>query len=188
MRKLLYFLPIIIIIACSDTQGPGSGTPGKVLIVPKIPDDSAVERGIDAVPDRDGIFLAWYKLKENNLRYYNIYRQRDGETFYRKIKVIDLAEDLIRLSGLKPGEDIEIKFTGLRPGEKLYEEMFLDTERDKSTRHNKIYIAQPNGFDPKKLRKDIKELERLSTLMDGRKIVRKMRELVPSYNPSNSKT
>lgn len=90
MRKLLYFLPIIIIIACSDTQGPGSGTPGKVLIVPKIPDDSAVERGIDAVPDRDGIFLSWYKLQENNLRYYNIYRQRDGETYYRKIKVIDL--------------------------------------------------------------------------------------------------
>ena len=101
-----------------------------------------------------------------------------------QIKILDLAKNLITLSGLKPGDDVEIKFIGLRPGEKMYEETLLDIEHDKATKHNKIYIAQPNSFDPLKLRKDVKTLERLANLMDEVKIIEKIKEMVPSYKPS----
>ena len=98
-----------------------------------------------------------------------------------QIKILDLAKNLITLSGLKPDEDVEIKFTGLRPGEKMYEETLLDIEHDKATKHDKIYIAQPDSFDPIRLRNDIKTLEQLANLMDEEKIIRKIREIVPSY-------
>lgn len=98
-----------------------------------------------------------------------------------QIKILDLAKSLITLSGLKPDEDVEIKFIGLRPGEKMYEEMLLDVEHDKATKHDKIYIAQPNNFDPIQLRKDIKILERLANLMDEKKIIDKIKEMVPTY-------
>jgi len=101
-----------------------------------------------------------------------------------QIKILDLAKNLITLSGLKPDEDVEIKFTGLRPGEKMYEETLLDIEHDKATRHDKIYIAQPDSFDPIKLRKDVKILERLANLMDEEKVMTKIREMVPSYKSS----
>jgi FlaA1/EpsC-like NDP-sugar epimerase len=98
-----------------------------------------------------------------------------------QIKILDLAKNLITLSGLKPDEDVEIKFTGLRPGEKMYEETLLDIEHDKATKHDKIYIAQPDSFDPIQLRKDIKALERLANLMDEKRIMEKIKEMVPSY-------
>lgn len=98
-----------------------------------------------------------------------------------QIKILDLAKNLIILSGLDPDKDVEIKFIGLRPGEKMYEETLLDTEHDKATKHDKIYIAQPNNFDPAKLRKDIKTLERLASSMDRGKIIEKIKEIVPSY-------
>jgi FlaA1/EpsC-like NDP-sugar epimerase len=101
-----------------------------------------------------------------------------------QIKILDLAKNLITLSGLKPDEDVEIKFIGLRPGEKMYEETLLDIEHDKATKHDKIYIAQPDSFDPIQLRKDIKALERLANLMDEDKIIEKIKEMVPSYKPT----
>lgn len=101
-----------------------------------------------------------------------------------QIKILDLAKNLITLSGLKPGDDVEIKFIGLRPGEKMYEETLLDTEHDKATKHDKIYIAQPNVFDLIRLREDIKSLERLANLMDEAKIIEKIKEMVPSYKPN----
>lgn len=111
---------------------------------------------------------------------------KGGEIFIldmgEQIKITDLAKNLITLSGLEPGKDIRIKYIGLRPGEKMYEETLLDTEHDKATKYDKIYIAQPEDFDPKKLRHDIKVLERLAHLMNAKKIIEKMREMVPSYN------
>lgn len=60
------------------------------------------------------------------------------------VRILDLAKDLIRLSGLTPDKDIEIKFTGIRPGEKLREELFTDQEKMSATRYSRIYIAH-NG-------------------------------------------
>jgi FlaA1/EpsC-like NDP-sugar epimerase len=101
-----------------------------------------------------------------------------------QIKIVDLARELIILSGLKPGEDIEIKFSGLRPGEKLYEEMLHNAEEDKTTKHEKIYIAQPDNFDARVLRSKVKELERLADTMENEKIIERIKELVPSYQTS----
>ena len=59
------------------------------------------------------------------------------------VKILDLAKDLIRLSGFEPDIDIKIIFTGLRPGEKLYEELLLDEEGIQNTYHENIYIGKP---------------------------------------------
>lgn len=101
-----------------------------------------------------------------------------------QIKIVDLAKNLITLSGLEPGRDIEIKFVGLRPGEKMMEEMLLDVEHDKATKHDKIYIAQPDSFDLSLLRKDLKVLERLAGLMDEERVIAKIKEMVPAYKPN----
>ena len=103
-----------------------------------------------------------------------------------QIKILDLAKNLITLSGLDLDKDVEIKFIGLRPGEKMYEETLLDVEHDKATKHDKIYIAQPNNFDPIQLRKDIKTLEQLANLMDKTKILEKIKEMVPSYKTNGA--
>ena len=98
-----------------------------------------------------------------------------------QIKIAELARSLITLSGFEPDKDIKIEFIGLRPGEKMHEELLLDTERDKATKHDKIYIAQPNNFDVVKLRGDIKNLESLANLMDERKILDKIKEMVSMH-------
>ncbi len=104
-----------------------------------------------------------------------------------QIKIIDLAKNLIALSGLELDEDIKIKFIGLRQGEKMKEEMLLDTEHDKATKHDKIYIAQPNDFSLKKLHRDIKELEKLANVMSNAKVVEKIIEMVPNYSSNGEK-
>jgi len=77
---------------------------------------------------------------------------RGGEVFVldmgEPVKIIDLAKDLIKLSGLKLGEDIDIEITGLRPGEKLYEELLHDTENSIRTEHERIYITRLEEIDP----------------------------------------
>jgi len=107
-----------------------------------------------------------------------------GEIFVldmgEQIKILDLARELITLYGLKPDEDIKIEFVGLRPGEKLYEEKFLDVEKDETTKADKIYIAQSQHFDPRVLRSEIKELEKMINVMDGVGIVEKLREIITS--------
>ena len=65
------------------------------------------------------------------------------------VKIMDLAENVIRLSGYVPRVDIDIEITGLRPGEKLYEELLLDEEGIEKTAHNKIYVGHPMGAEPK---------------------------------------
>src|SRR3990172_2862885 len=74
---------------------------------------------------------------------------RAGETFVldmgEPVKIVDLAMDLIRLSGLEVGRDIEIVYSGLRPGENMYEELFLPEETCERTEHHKVFVAR-NGF------------------------------------------
>ncbi len=84
------------------------------------------------------------------------------------IKIVDLAEDLIRLSGLEPGTDIEIKFTGLRPGEKLFEELFLHNESYESTRHKKIFVSRDfsDNADTLSLDDDVERL--ILSALEGR--------------------
>ena len=105
-----------------------------------------------------------------------------GEIFIldmgEQIKILDLAKELIALYGLKPEEDIKIKFIGLRPGEKLFEETLLNSEKDKATKADKIYIAQSDHFDPRALRRKIKELESVINIMDGPGTVRKLHEVI----------
>lgn len=76
---------------------------------------------------------------------------KGGEVFVldmgEAVRIVDLAEDLIRLSGYEPGRDIEIRFTGIRPGEKLYEELFDPSEGHEQTRHEKIFVSV-NGREP----------------------------------------
>ncbi len=76
----------------------------------------------------------------------------------KPIKILDLAHDLIRLSGLRPGADIEIQFTGLRPGEKLYEELLTAEEGLTSTTYKKIFVGQPQHLDPLVLSGELKRL------------------------------
>lgn len=116
---------------------------------------------------------------------------KGGEVFVldmgEPIKVLDLAEELIRLSGLEVGEDIEIKIVGLRPGEKLFEELLTEEERSGvlgDSGHEKIFIAKVEEVNREKLGKDIKELEVLAKEMDSEGIVSKLQEMVPSYKPN----
>ncbi|MCX5679602.1 MAG: nucleoside-diphosphate sugar epimerase/dehydratase [Candidatus Omnitrophica bacterium] len=105
-----------------------------------------------------------------------------GEIFIldmgEQIKILDLAKEMIILYGLKPDEDIKIEYIGLRPGEKLFEETLLNSEKDKATKADKIYIAELDTFDPRILRKKIKDLETAANVMDSAAIVKKLQELI----------
>ena len=84
---------------------------------------------------------------------------RGGEIFVldmgKPVKILDLATNLIKLSGYKPGEDIEIKFTGLRPGEKMYEELLMSEEGLKQTANKMIFIGKPIEFDVQTFEKQL---------------------------------
>jgi FlaA1/EpsC-like NDP-sugar epimerase len=77
------------------------------------------------------------------------------------VKIVDLARDLIRLSGFEPDVDIKIEFTGLRPGEKLYEELMMAEEGLTATKHEKIFIGKPVFSDLDTLRKELDNLKRI---------------------------
>jgi FlaA1/EpsC-like NDP-sugar epimerase len=98
------------------------------------------------------------------------------------VRIVDLAEEMIRLSGLRPGEDIEIVFTGLRPGEKLFEELYAAGENLQPTRHPKILIADRAEGIPVHL---LRVLRRLEESADGspERILALLQEAVPEYRP-----
>ena len=96
------------------------------------------------------------------------------------VKILDLAENMIRLSGLVPGEDIEIKFTGLRPGEKLYEELLIDDDNKKETANKRIFIGQPIKIDEVEFDEKMKELEK-ATFSEDENIRLVVKKLVPEY-------
>ena len=109
---------------------------------------------------------------------------RGGEIFVldmgKPVKILDLATNLIKLSGYKPGEDIEIRFTGLRPGEKMYEELLMDEEGLKKTANSMIYIGKPIEFDAELFEKQLNDII-LSARNEASDIRSKIREVVPTY-------
>jgi FlaA1/EpsC-like NDP-sugar epimerase len=115
---------------------------------------------------------------------------KGGEIFVfdmgASVKILDLAKNMIRLSGLELGKDIQIVFTGLRPGEKLYEELLNDQELTQPTHHNKILIAKVRENDFIFVAQNIAELLRLFDKQDNFAIVKIMKQLVPEYKSNNS--
>lgn len=108
---------------------------------------------------------------------------KGGEIFVldmgEPVKIVSLAENLIRLSGFEPYKDIEIQFTGLRPGEKLYEELSLEEELDerKKTGNDKIFVTKPLEIDDEQLEKDIKAIADLKP----EEVRTYLKRLVPNY-------
>ena len=108
---------------------------------------------------------------------------KGGEIFVldmgEPVKIVSLAEKLIKLSGFEPYVDIDIQFTGLRPGEKLYEELILPSEKEgmRKTENNKIFITAPTDFDDDVL------LEHINSIptMDPSKAREFLKELVPNF-------
>lgn len=111
---------------------------------------------------------------------------KGGEIFVldmgEPVKILDLAENLIKLSGYKVGEDIRIEFTGLRPGEKLYEEMLMDEEGLQDTANKMIHIGKPIELDEMKF---FSQLEKLNTAarQESPEIRDLVKEIVQTYHP-----
>ena len=101
------------------------------------------------------------------------------------VKIVDMAQDLIRLSGLEPDVDIKIEYIGLRPGEKLYEELITDDENALPTPHPKIMMLKGGECDLALLNGKIQELARLAGAQDAAQIKSKLKEMVPDYTPSD---
>ncbi len=98
------------------------------------------------------------------------------------VKIVDLARDLIRLSGFEPEVDIPINFVGLRPGEKLYEELLMDEEGIKSTTHDKIFVGQPLDINYEVIKEYIASFEENVTSDDSNdSTVELLRKVVPTY-------
>ena len=118
---------------------------------------------------------------------------KGGEIFLfdmgEAVKIRSLAERMIKLSGLEPDKDIEIKYTGLRPGEKLMEELLTKKENTLPTYHEKIFIAKQEDVNPQEVEKSISELaELLSSDQEDRDmaIVENIKHLVATFKSNNS--
>ncbi len=103
------------------------------------------------------------------------------------VKIADLASNMIRLSGLEPGKDIQIVYTGLRPGEKLYEELLTDKETTLPTHHPKIMKARVEKLDNPALLSKIDGLLVNLYSLSKQEIVKLIGELVPEYKCGNGK-
>lgn len=86
------------------------------------------------------------------------------------VRIVDLAKDMIRLSGLEPQQDIEIHYCGIRPGEKLFEELMTQKERSNATQHEKIFVAQRSPLTSQQLRTVVAQLEAAARQGDANSI------------------
>ena len=100
------------------------------------------------------------------------------------VKIYDLAKSLIELSGLKLGEDIDIKITGLRPGEKLYEELLMNEENLEGTGHEKIFITEPMDFTMDEIEEKLDAFREIidNDIYDKNIIKKKKKKCVPTYH------
>lgn len=99
------------------------------------------------------------------------------------IRIYDLAKNMVRLSGLELGRDIDIEVVGLRPGEKLYEELLLDKERASMTQHNKIFIEPTEVISMDELDEKLSNLWKLSQGTIQGNLIAELRRIVPTYQP-----
>lgn len=102
------------------------------------------------------------------------------------VKIVDLAKDLITLSGLRPGDDIDIQFTGTRPGEKLFEELSLEHERADKTRHPKIFVGRLAPYSWSRVEEHMTKLGELVRLGNERRIRDQIRLAVPEFAPAQT--
>jgi len=114
-----------------------------------------------------------------------------GEVFVldmgNPIKILDLAKELIRLSGLEPDKDVPIVFTEPRPGEKFFEEILTTEEGTIATQNQKIFMAKLSLVDKEKLNLGLEKLEKAAEIDDKETIIKILKELIPSYQPSTNK-
>ncbi|AVQ73281.1 polysaccharide biosynthesis protein [Microcystis sp. MC19] len=112
---------------------------------------------------------------------------KGGEVFLldmgEPVRIYDLALQMIRLSGLELGQDIDIEITGLRPGEKLYEELLIDTDKALPTAHPKIFCAHEHFLAWEKLQIKLEQLLNYIQLNDRQGLVKSLQDLVPEYRP-----
>lgn len=109
-----------------------------------------------------------------------------GEVFIldmgKPVRIVDLAKDLIRLSGFEPDKDISIEFTGIREGEKLFEELLTDEEGISSTKHDRIYIGKPAVVDAAPLFAEIDRLHEIVMQQDLETFRTLLQLVVPGYH------
>ena len=112
-------------------------------------------------------------------------KKKTGEIYVlemgQPIAITEIAEQLIRLVGLRPNKDIKIKFTGLRPGEKIQEELHYKNEKFLKTKNKSIFIVKPKIETYKKLSESLKELINLAKNGELDDCYKKMSEIVPEY-------
>jgi FlaA1/EpsC-like NDP-sugar epimerase len=112
---------------------------------------------------------------------------KGGEVFLldmgEPVRIYDLALQMIRLSGLELGQDIDIEITGLRPGEKLYEELLIDTDKARPTSHPKIFCANEHFLAWDKLQIKLEQLLNSIQVNDRQGLVKSLQDLVPEYQP-----
>ncbi|MBQ8684509.1 MAG: polysaccharide biosynthesis protein [Clostridia bacterium] len=97
------------------------------------------------------------------------------------VKILDLAENLVRMAGLTPYVDVDIIETGLRPGEKLYEELLMDSDTLTATKNNKIFIEQQEAIPHEEMEADLELLRQVIETEDVEQMVATMRRIVPTF-------
>ena len=114
-----------------------------------------------------------------------------GEIFIldmgKPVKIVDLAKDLIRLSGFEPDVDIKIQFTGIRPGEKLFEELLTAEEGITSTKHSRIFVAKPNVIDVKLLEELTHIVRERGSYLTRDEVIELLQTVIPSFRKKAAK-
>ncbi|MBQ7284579.1 MAG: polysaccharide biosynthesis protein, partial [Oscillospiraceae bacterium] len=111
---------------------------------------------------------------------------KSGEIFVldmgEPVKIVTLAENVIKMSGFIPYKDIDIVFTGLRPGEKMFEELLQDEEGVRKTANSKIFIGSPLKMDADRFFTDLLELKAVAYENDRERLLKKIKVMVPTFN------